>query len=216
MLISRKEKVLSAPPVTTEAYSKYDNNKWVFTYSDGTRAFVKGDSPVGNNRRRNASQRNERAAYLVAKALGFKALVPPTVLYKFRGRVVSVQEWVDGDTARATQSDGILTPPPEIQTFDYIIGNCDRHLSNWMVTRRGFLSHRYVAIDNAYSFIVGRHPMSPIDFTFKPAWHTLIKNPQHLVKQLTPLIGRVATRELLVRLQYLADEHARRTANRRG
>ena len=202
MSLSQQERTLRTPPT---AIRQSGWERWVFTHADGTKSFVKGASAVGAVCRKDASPRHERAAYLVARALGFRTLVPTTVLSKVGGRVVSVQAWVDGDVASRRRGGGWLTIHPKIQTFDYIINNQDRHSGNLMVQGK----RAYRAIDNAFSFGTTEQSL-PSSFIFKPAWYALLNNPQRLKAQLVPLVGVTATRAVLGRLRRLADAHERR------
>ncbi len=105
---------------------------------------MKGMSPTGSDNAK--SPYRERAAYLVAKILGFRTLVPPTALHILDGEVVSIQKWVKG-----TKPSIYARKPDRLLLFDYIIGNSDRHAGNWFKKGR---SGKVWAIDNAYSFNV--------------------------------------------------------------
>jgi hypothetical protein len=98
------------------------------------------------------SWRYEVAAYELDKLLDL-GMVPPTVKRVVGGREGDVQLWVAGVTMEDYESDF-----PDIEAwrdqvsvmwlFDDLIGNCDRHLNNAIVSPE----HRLILIDNSKTF----------------------------------------------------------------
>ena len=89
----------------------------------------------------------ERAAYLVSMALGWD-LVPLTRIVQHKGKVGSIQNWVDGttksDKTLETYSNKFIW---EAGLFDILIANIDRHSGNWLTK-----GNQAVLIDHGYSF----------------------------------------------------------------
>ncbi len=92
----------------------------------------------------------EAMAYEVDQALGL-GLVPPTAVTHIDGKVGSIQMWEDlckpgyfysGDNPKVEERVFGLT-------FDYIIGNTDRHGKNWL---RRTTNGKLIFIDHGYSF----------------------------------------------------------------
>lgn len=89
--------------------------------------------------------RSERAAYEVARLLGF-ANVPPTVLRELDGEKGSLQLWIEGAEPLADLSDRRGDLPERfteqmaaIWAFDKLIYNVDRHPGNILVGADGML-----------------------------------------------------------------------------
>jgi len=139
------------------------------TFEDGTKAIFK--TPMTSSYRNNVPTGTEHlrevAAYEVAKIVGMGDMVPATVLrtmafdsvpittvgmMKVKG-VGSLQTWVPkAETASyyskdSTRFDG-MRDRKRAATYDFMIGNLDRHTGNWMVREGGKLA----LIDHGLSF----------------------------------------------------------------
>lgn len=102
----------------------------------------------------------------------------------------------------------------ELQAFDYLIGNTDRHVENYNIKKTSDGSHRVYAIDNDLSFpVVGTTALKTVkDSKFaglpaavSPQMQSKLQNldPGVLRRKINPLVGREATDALLQRLQRL-------------
>jgi SPP1 gp7 family putative phage head morphogenesis protein len=96
--------------------------------------------------------KREVAAYELDKVLGID-LVPPTVIRKMDGRIGSHQLFMNGyktwDEAPDAWKAKISNETKErMQLLDYLLGNEDRHVGNFMINESGNM----VAIDNGLTF----------------------------------------------------------------
>lgn len=102
--------------------------------------------------------KREVAASGLAEQLGLEEYVPPTVMRKVSGETGSVQLFVENAETGAFYNvftGRKLTPTErtECTIFDFLIGNTDRHGSNWM---RSKATGKPFLIDNGLSFPVTR------------------------------------------------------------
>ena len=100
----------------------------------------------------------EKAASVVDQMLGL-GLVPPTEIITYNGRVGSAQLFNEGfENARRLADKGTITIPcfekltgrqrQDWQLLDELLGNVDRHSSNWMLRRRTNDEFDLALIDN--------------------------------------------------------------------
>lgn len=134
------------PQIRQEALGGGVTESYLLTFADGTRGVFK---PQIAHRVCDAGA--EVAAYRTDRLLGVNR-VPLTVEYAWHGRPGSLQYYVEGA--------GLFSKEPveaEIQLFDLLIGNDDRHLGN-----RLLVSGRQVAIDHGSSFRETRYLAEPL------------------------------------------------------
>lgn len=113
------------------------------------------DGGTRPNNIKSPSFRREALAWEMAHTLGMGDLVPPTITRDMPGRGVgSYQHWVNGIAAPDFHKSNQTTPfdgPKDharAAAFDYLTGNLDRHLGNWLITPKGKLA----LIDNGSTF----------------------------------------------------------------
>ena len=106
----------------------------------------------------------EECSFRVAEALGFVGLIPETTVDRRDGREGSLQVYVEGFELASkgalsrlqkveSLSECEITLFQRMACFDFILGNVDRHLANWMVKQEP--SGRILdicLIDNGSSF----------------------------------------------------------------
>jgi len=126
---------------------------WRVTFPDQSKAILKiGEAPKRMSLDSQIlTDTREVAAYELSKAIGYD-IVPPTVFRRYQHSQCSAQHWVAaipgrrfGKTERWTieeSADGEKTA-----VFDYIIGNTDRHLNNYLAVKS-----EITAIDHGLAF----------------------------------------------------------------
>ncbi len=114
--------------------------KTVLVFDNGIKGMFK---PSESNKYVNSGA--EVAAYALDQLLELN-LVPLTIPYNFNGETGSLQYLIRG--ARTGQY-RYSYQYRRMLFLDYLIGNPDRHMDNWMCASTGF---RAIAIDNALSF----------------------------------------------------------------
>lgn len=94
-----------------------------------------------------AGSESEVAAYEVAKALGWDDLVPETVFKVGSIGKGSVQKWVPGELWKSYRQQNLISEyqRQRMATFDILIGNWDRHGSNFLVSNNAL-----IAIDSGF------------------------------------------------------------------
>ena len=142
---------LASSPISSSARIKKKgiNGSYKVTLADGTTGIRKPSEEEAYSGRigieRGTAWRREVAVSDVAELLGFADLVPATTSRD----EASVQHWVD-DATDADDSSNPFDGPEDLAraaALDFIVGNTDRHLSNWMVMTDGKLQ----LIDNGLS-----------------------------------------------------------------
>ncbi|MBT3984246.1 MAG: hypothetical protein HOE90_23020 [Bacteriovoracaceae bacterium] len=122
----------------------------IATFDDGTRAIRKWNDP-----------QEEVAAYILDRELGLE-MVPATIMKVEDGMPYSLQRWVeDADMAKTRYEHAIVSgvdpaslglvrgsANPNLRFFDFLIGNSDRNLKNFLINPDGTL----VAIDHGGAF----------------------------------------------------------------
>jgi len=110
-----------------------------------------GEHPLRSAIQPGTHYRREAAASALADVIGMHDLVPPTTVRNHNGEIGSIQQFMDGQVAfrapRGSEYDGD-TDAARAAVFDYLIGNTDRHMGNWLVSPQGKL----VLIDHGLSF----------------------------------------------------------------
>lgn len=164
---------------------------------DGISVWLKGDSPCQSLD--SQSPYNERAAYIVNEVLGLR-LVPPTILYIYKGEVVSAMTWVCGKHPRCER-------PPLLVMFDYLIDNPDRHYGNWIIKRSGGVW----AIDNALSFDSDvrdyYHGSVKLPRKIKKNMLAITKNSKDFRKQLKNLLDRKQITAVIERMKIVLNKN---------
>lgn len=109
-----------------------DNDTFLVTLSDGTRAVFKPDKSLDQK-----ASESEIVAYQVSKTLSFD-LVPPTVRRFFNGENGSLQLFIE-NAVTADRSHIIETDAQELrqQVLDYILINADRNGDNFLIGKGG-------------------------------------------------------------------------------
>jgi|HubBroStandDraft_4_1064222.scaffolds.fasta_scaffold00070_38 hypothetical protein len=115
-------------------------------------------SPVRKGVQEGTFFRREVAASRVADALGMADLVPVTAFRKEKGELGSAQHFIEG-AENAWGSKNPWDGKPDMEraaAFDYLIGNLDRHMGNWMTKDVG--GHKKLGlIDNGLAFPSSYH-----------------------------------------------------------
>lgn len=131
------------------------NDSRIITLADGSRAVFKSSGGEEHYLRSGVSGRyfaREAAAHGTAELLGLDDLVPTTVVRANGLEVGSAQAFVpDAGVAYGLPEDKQYDGDKDVSraaAFDFLIGNSDRHMGNWMVSNAGKL----VLIDNGLSF----------------------------------------------------------------
>ncbi len=129
----------------------------IVTLSDGSSAIWKPESGEDHSLRANISGRyfaREAAASDVAHVLGLSHLAPATVTREIRGERGSLQDFIGAARTAIENSPSRYFDGPEdmlrVAAFDFLIGNTDRHVRNWMVSNRD--PAKLTLIDNGLSF----------------------------------------------------------------
>lgn len=148
-----------------------DGSKGVFKPEDGELAGLlaegQEEEEVGSEPLRagiKVGQQTERevAAWEVAKLVGMDDMVAPAIETEIGGRRGVVLEWQEGTVASDSEipygnmtiakSKSVRLDVERAAMFDYVIGNQDRHLGNWIVTPDGDIR----LIDHGLSFGEGK------------------------------------------------------------
>ena len=122
---------------------KLENNMQAFFRPDGGHVMFDNEG----------MPRGELIAYETSQALGFKGLVPPTVLRSLGGHQGTLQLAASGREGDFFIKDGVLPASLKDETiahaaaFDHILHNGDRHSSNYLITsnnRLHLIDHEYI------------------------------------------------------------------------
>lgn len=133
--------------------------------------------------------KREAAAFAVAQELGVADLVPPTVAREIRGRKGAMQVFVQGakhnDRTQLERSDA-----ERMRLFDFVIGNTDRHIYNYMVK-----GNKLVLIDHGFAFSNGRSER------FIQPWKAIHKHRGTLLPETLKIIEDLDVKALLTKLK---------------
>ena len=130
-----EKKLSSSPIVASKRLGGGINDTRVITLSGGIPAVFKVD------RREGRESTNELGAWKVAQIVGMTDLVPPVAIRDIanqQGTIEhgSVMAFVGGEVAGRYDSKQQFDGEKDLArsaAFDYVIGNEDRHTSNWLV-----------------------------------------------------------------------------------
>jgi hypothetical protein len=156
---------------------------------------------------------SEIASYYFSSILGFH-LVPDTYMVKFEKKMGSLQEFVTGyreakNISIADSLNGaIILEFQAMCVLDYLIGNLDRHLENWLVKVDGTNQITSIKmIDNGNAFIRNHLPdklgKNPIKNQY--AWKKLAPSKlkiQEDIKNRICQLNSDAVEEILKRIKY--------------
>jgi hypothetical protein len=99
-----------------------------------------GENPdlesIRDNIRPGKQTAREVGAYQIAKLVGMDDIVAPTVSRTVNGEMGSVQAWQRGSVARELPDSVMYDGDKDLAraaTFDYVIGNTDRNMGNWLL-----------------------------------------------------------------------------------
>jgi hypothetical protein len=148
------------------------------------------------------SFRNEAAAYELDRFLGLD-MVPPTIMRSVEGREGAMTLWVYGGRSYGDVEGSAPDTPAwarqtsRMRTFDYLIGNRDRHKSNILVDRGWDL----VLLDHTRSFLPGQAalPMLPPRFDGRLIDRLRGLNEADLLRRLGGLLDRQEIQAILER-----------------
>lgn len=149
----------------TTVVERYELEDGSVGYFKGFRANGKGEALFGDYGTTSlGASINEVNAYRMAKAMGpdFEELVPETVFREAAGKAGTIQREVseDSDVSVVFNSRSMLrTDYRNAALFDFVIGNQDRHESNFLYgveeDGAGSKRSRIRLIDNSFSFPSG-------------------------------------------------------------
>lgn len=91
---------------------------------------------IRDNIRPGKQTAREVGAYQIAKLVGMDDLVAPTVSRTVNGETGSVQAWQRGSVARELPYSAMYDGDRDLAraaAFDYVIGNTDRNMGNWLL-----------------------------------------------------------------------------------
>lgn len=174
------------------------------------------------------SSGNEVAAYLIDKAMGHPAGVPPTVLHTENGVKGTLQffksetkrnwDFKPGNPLENAENHvlpfrGSMEGNRNLNVLDNVIGNTDRHRGNWLDTKRGDT----LPIDHGLAFPElnapqGKHNSKfftdtiQLNDTEKSALQGLIARREELTGQLTPLIGDKSVQMMYERIETMLQK----------
>jgi hypothetical protein len=150
--------------------------KAVFKPSEGEQPGLRMHIPMHAG----AQAARESAASHVAEIAGYHDLVPATTLRHHDGQHGSVQRFVkDGISAFKLDNDERYGSSHDdvrrAAAFDYLIGNTDRHMGNWLVrpTPHG---DKLALIDHGLAF-PDRHPDGREAYNFEIMRHAMYHTP---------------------------------------
>lgn len=124
----------------------------------------------------------EAAAYLVDRALGHLARVPPASSSGLEGREGTLCLYLPQTTPAKDLGErdmlySLLKPEDtrRITLFDHVIGNLDRHGGNWLIDPKG----RPIPIDHGLAFPLGNENQGFHNFDFS---ETFMLNPEETAR----------------------------------
>lgn len=148
-------------PKNLRMLQRHFNTSWKMDLPNGQEGVFKSlaqETPGGTRpyNIKSPSFRREALAWEHAHTLGLGDLVPPTVVRDMPGRGVgSYQHWVDKSLPGAEYHKGGHNSPfdgpvdhSRAAAFDYLTGQLDRHIGNWLITPKNKLA----LIDNGSSY----------------------------------------------------------------
>jgi hypothetical protein len=181
--------VQSVTKVTLE-----DGTEAIFKPSEGE-TFARVGVPVGGYYKR------ESAASSVADLLGFGDLVPPTTVRELDGKQGSIQKFVpDAKAAFQVPRELMYDGEEDLSrsaAYDYIIGHCDRHFGNWLIS-----DGKLALIDNGLSFPVRKEQS---DYWNGQFWPRVIQQ-QLQIPDLSHLADKWSDVEATLRQHGLHDD----------
>ncbi len=167
----------------------------------------------------------EKAASLIDEMLGLN-LVPPTEIINYEGKAGSAQLFKDGFQTPAELAEmGLIKKPypdnlddrqrRDWQLLDELIGNRDRHSSNWMLRRRENGSFELALIDNGMSFsecddvMLKTLPASsqPLDEINRERLEQFLATERRWRETLVDLVGSVAVERMISRAKNLLSRN---------
>jgi hypothetical protein len=154
-----EENLKTAKGVKDEPLGNSASSPDLVTFEDGSKGVFKNinKEPCGYRTGIGCGQQTERevGAYEVSKFVGLAGAVPPTVPATYKGKQGAMQRYLTGfKPASAIMYGGANVygdnkQLSKIAAFDYVIGNLDRHGSNWITTKDG---KTLALIDHGLSF----------------------------------------------------------------
>ena len=151
--------VIGTGEVANSTEMKAGSNELVFIEikNDGRAIFKPADGEIKNLRKfaeAGTYYKRERAAYLISEFFGF-GLVPATVIRReVEGRIGSAQQFIEDAKMLASEHEleehdesNTEHPISNLELFDWLIWNSDRHLANLLLSQ-----NRFHAVDNGLSF----------------------------------------------------------------
>jgi len=136
----------------------------LLTFSDGSKGIFKSSAGEPDGMRSNIKKGyqtpREVAAWEVAKIVGLDDMVAPIVARNVRGEDGVISSWQNGEVGAKSKNRWDGDDLPRAGLFDYVIGNEDRHSSNWIVPEGGrnlkLIDHGLAFPDAAYRFVSSR------------------------------------------------------------
>jgi hypothetical protein len=212
------EAALSDPDariVTRTALGGGVNKTYIVTLSNGARCVWKPSSEEDKTALRTRLERDHQArreagAYLVDKAMGHYAGVPPTIVRSLSGQSGALMAYVSRASTAEGRPISVDAEYGMVAVFDNVVGNTDRHEGNLLLTRDG---HK-VPIDHGLTFPLSNGPQGyqnfildeevKLDRTSRAALAALRENRAQLNRDLKSLgIDPEAIKSLWARVQQM-------------
>ncbi len=191
------------------------NETKILTLEDGSKAVFK-HSTTGDDK-------HEVAAWQMSKLVGMSDMVSPAIMRIVDGVEGSVLQWQEGRVADAVTNPFDGKDRERAAAFDYVIGNTDRHMGNWLLDANNkiHLIDHGLAFKGAPSF--GRGFLSRVvadedhDIQVSPP-KTLAKiyvdNKEEIKKVLAPLVRAAEIPSVMARIDELAKGDSWNTLRR--
>lgn len=193
-LDASQTRIVNAPVLSSKPLKGGANDSELHTLKDGSQVVFKpkkGERSLREAVKAGTYYKREAATYDVARVMGVDDLVPATVVKvdNLTDNIGSAQDFVKGTEAGKIASvDKKYDGRKDLQraaTFDYAIGNTDRHAGNWMIRAAGPKKGSFALIDNGLAFPTDNN-VSEAFFSKKIINRAIdqgIEIPQDLVKQ---------------------------------
>lgn len=195
------------------------NSKYLVSLDTGVTAVwdPRGDKPSTTSRTqlgKEGEAQREVAAYVVDKHLGHFARIPPQVIAELDGRPGTLNLFVPASSYERNKSSLETMDRGDyrrLALFDHIIGNLDRHDSNWLLDDQG----RPVPIDHGLSFPLENRDQGFHNFCFdqnfdinaeeKALLQSFLERRDEVEQDLRPLLQEKAIEAMFERVERILE-----------